>query len=179
MGECMDDETGSPDEPLWTPGTGPATGMEDLFTGSGSVLPGVSPSEGVGGGCLTSPGLGLGMADYFQGGVVPTSSHAQVEVDMSTADSVMSAAEVASMMCGTPSQVLGRDAYAGHVGVVTEYSNKIHARLDVSVAETVCALCRAQAAWVQGLFDPRAPGPQQSASRSEELECWVLEFARV
>ena len=126
MGEGMDDKTGSPDEPLWTPGTGPATGMEDLFTGSGSVLPGVSPGEGVGGGCLTSPGLGLGMADYFQGGVVPTSSHAQVEVDMSTADSVMSAAEVASMMCGTPSQVRGRECIgesgrARHVAALTEY----------------------------------------------------------
>ena len=106
-----DDETGSPDEPLWTPGTAPATGMEDLFTGSGSVLPGESPGGGVGGGCLTSPGLGLGMADYFQAGVVPSSSHTNGDVDMSTADvtdSVLSAAEVASMMCGTPSQVLGR-----------------------------------------------------------------------
>jgi hypothetical protein len=51
------------------------------------------------------------MADYFQAGVVPSSSHTNGDVDMSTADvtdSVLSAAEVASMMCGTPSQVLGR-----------------------------------------------------------------------
>lgn len=113
MCEPIDDETGSPDEPLWTPGTAPATGMEDLFTGSGSVLPGQSPGGGVGGGCLTSPGLGLGMADYFQAGVVPSSSHANGDVEMSTADvtdAVLSAAEVASMMCGTPSQVLGRQS---------------------------------------------------------------------
>ena len=58
--------SGSTDEPLWTPGTAPA-GIDDLFTGSSTVLPVVSPGEGVGvGGCLTSPGLGLGMADYFQ-----------------------------------------------------------------------------------------------------------------
>jgi hypothetical protein len=30
----MDDDACSTDEPLWTPGTGPATGMDDLFTGA-------------------------------------------------------------------------------------------------------------------------------------------------
>lgn len=112
MGHDLDDETGSTDEPLWTPGTAPA-GIDDLFTGSGAVLPVVSPGEGVGGGCLTSPGLGLGMADYFQGGVVPASSHGHAEkdgdVDMLRADvkdSAWSAADVASMMvCSTPGQV--------------------------------------------------------------------------
>lgn len=97
-----DDETSSTDEPLWTPGTGPAAGMDDLFTGSGTVLPAVSPSIGAGG-CLTSPGLGLGMADYFH---APSSSHGAGDVEMLRADvtdSVLSAAEVASMMCGTPS----------------------------------------------------------------------------
>ena len=102
----VDDDADSADEPLWTPGTGPAAGMDDLFTGSGSVLPGVSPGAN---GCLTSPGLGLGMGDYFQGGVVPPSSHGNGDVDMlrsDVTDSVLSAAEVASMMCATPSQVL-------------------------------------------------------------------------
>jgi len=41
---CGMDDDGSGDEPLWTPGTAPAAGMDDLFTGSGSVLPGVCDS---------------------------------------------------------------------------------------------------------------------------------------
>jgi len=41
---CGIDDDGSGDEPLWTPGTAPAAGMDDLFTGSGLVLPGVYES---------------------------------------------------------------------------------------------------------------------------------------
>jgi hypothetical protein len=81
------------------------------------VLPGVSPVL-TGGECLASPGLELGMADYLQSGVGPSGGHGAGDVDMlrgDVTDSVLSAAEVASMMmCGTPGQVRARTHTRAH-----------------------------------------------------------------
>ena len=108
------------DEPLWTPGTAPENGMEELFLlapeqggplrscdFSGGATPRTiamaslhspgGPSPHVAG-SLLSPGTGMGLGEYLGAGLGGTPGAA---ADLGVCDD-MSAAEVASMMCATP-----------------------------------------------------------------------------
>jgi len=97
------------DEPLWTPGTGPGTAMDELFllppegaATSSHSLPSVSPGVG-----LQSPGLSLGMADYLTG----SENHKdQMETIDEHNDAGLSAEEVASMMASTPARTYSAGA---------------------------------------------------------------------
>ena len=115
------------------------------------MLPGVSPVL-TGGECLASPGLELGMADYLQSGVGPSGGHGAGDVDMlrgDVTDSVLSAAEVASMMmCGTPGQVRARTHTRAHT----------HTRTRTRMRTRACT-CSTRNPWAWPRPATRGPQP--------------------